>query len=199
MNSLAKLLLLSVICIAVVIFTVELAKAADPGPDSANCAISVTVDSIIEWEDTDFPAIDLNTQAASISAQADTPEGSSSYTLWLNCNVALSANNTASGPAELTNGTDILVTKYKISTDGDGSAATGADGVAVSNSDSDIWTEYDSFLLTPLQITHVNTDGSVEILLEVQASNDPEGHKEVADSGNYAATQTITATWMSDN
>ena len=119
--------------------------------------------------------------------------------MWINCNVAISANNTASGPAELTDGTDILVTKYKISTDGDGDPATGATGTAVSNSNSDVWTEYDSFLATALQLTHFNTDGSVELTLEVEASNDPTGHKEVADSGDYTATQTITATWVSDN
>ncbi len=199
MNSLTKLLLLSAICIAVITFTVELALAADPGADTADCAISVTVDTIIEWEGADFPAIDLDSQESSISAQADTPEGSSDYTLWINCNVAISANNTASGPAELTDGTDILVTKYKISTDGDGDPATGATGTAVSNSNSDVWTEYDSFLATALQLTHFNTDGSVELTLEVEASNDPTGHKEVADSGDYTATQTITATWVSDN
>ena len=77
MNSLTKLLLLSAICIAVITFTVELALAADPGADTADCAISVTVDTIIEWEGADFPAIDLDSQESSISAQADTPEGSS--------------------------------------------------------------------------------------------------------------------------
>jgi len=199
MNSLTKFLLLCVICIAVTTVTLELAFAADPGADAATCAISITVDSIIEWEGANFAAIDLNSQESSISAQADTPEGNAVYTLWTNCNVELSANNTASGPAELTDGTDILVTKYKISTDGDGAATTGANATAISNSSSDVWTEYDSFLSTALQVTHVNTDGAAEITLSVEASNDPTGHKEVADSGNYTATQTITATWVSDN
>ncbi|MFA5239253.1 MAG: hypothetical protein WC476_06045 [Phycisphaerae bacterium] len=195
MKNLAKYLILLVVCIVVMVsFPAKLAFSADPGPDSATCAISVTVDSIIEWEGANFAAIDLDSKEASISAQGDTPEGSEAYTLWTNCNVELSADNTAT--AQLTDGTDVLVTKYKISTDGDGDPDTGADAIAVAASGSDAYVVHGSFLATPLDITHVNTDGNVEVTLYVEASNAAD---EVSDSGAYTATQTITATWTSDD
>lgn len=194
MNSFAKFSLLCVICIAIVSLTTKLLFAADPGPDSATCAISVTVDSIIEWEGANFAAIDLDSQEAAISAQAHTPEGSSVYTLWTNCNVALSANNTTA--SQLSDGTDTLVTKYKMSEDGDGVATTGATAAAEATSGVGSYVLYDSFLSSALAITHVNTDGAVEVTLYVEASNAAD---EVSDSGDYTAIQTITATWVSDN
>lgn len=193
MNGLAKYLFLLLIFVSVCI-TGNVAFGADPGPDSATCAISVTVNSIIEWEGANFAAIDLDSQEAAISAKAHTPEGSAAYTLWTNCNVELSADNT--GTSQLTDGTDTLITKYKISTDGDGDPASGADAADVAASGSDAYVVHSSFLSTALAITHFNTDGSVEVTLEVEASNEAD---EVADSGSYTATQTITATWTSDD
>ncbi|PKL49385.1 MAG: hypothetical protein CVV39_02990 [Planctomycetes bacterium HGW-Planctomycetes-1] len=189
-----KLLLLIVMCVMAISYNPKLAFAADPGPDAAECDITITVDSIIEWEGLAFAAIDLDSQASSISAQADSPEGSAVYTLWTNCNVELSADNTAT--AQLTDGTDVLVTKYKISTDGAGVTETGATVAAVAASGSDVYALYNLFLATPLDIAHFNTDGAVEVTLEVEATNPAD---EVADSGAYTATQTITATWTSDN
>ena len=189
-----KLLLLIVICVMAICYSPKAAFAADPGPDTAECDITITVDSIIEWEGLAFAAIDLDSQESSISAQADSPEGSAAYTLWTNCNVELSADNTAT--AQLTDGTDVLVTKYKISTDEAGVTATGATVAAVAASGSDTYTLHNLFLDTPLAITHFNTDGNVEVTLEVEATNDAD---EVSDSGDYTATQTITATWVSDN
>ncbi|MCK5173568.1 MAG: hypothetical protein KAR47_09255 [Planctomycetes bacterium] len=193
MNGLAKYLFLLLIFVAVCL-TGKVAFAADPGPDSATCAISVTVGSVIEWEGANFAAIDLDAQEAAITAKSHTPEGSAAYTLWTNCNLELSGDNTAT--AQLTDATDTLITKYKISTDGDGSAATGAAAAAVTASSSDVYTVHGSFLSTALAITHFNSDGSVEVTLEVEASNEADS---VADSGSYTATQTITATWTSDN
>lgn len=170
--------------------------ADDPGADFADCAITVTVESIIEWEGAWFPAIDLDAQSgdAPIDERGDDPTGTSAFTLWTNCNVELSADNTAT--ARLTDGTDVLITKYQIATDGDGVTATGATAGAVTASSSNVWTAYDTFLATPLAITHFNTDGGVEVTLSVQATNEAD---EVADSGSYSATQRITATWTSDD
>jgi len=190
------LLLLTVICVMVISYNPKPAFADDPGDDSATCAISVTVDSIIEWEGAAFDAIDLDAQSgeAPITAQADNPEGTSAYTLWTNCNVELSADNDAD--AQLDDGTDVLVTKYKIATDGDGDPDTGADSDAVTASGSDVYALHNLFLATALDITHVNTDGNVEVTLSVEATNDTD---EVSDSGSYTATQTITAAWVSDD
>jgi hypothetical protein len=166
------------------------AYADDPGDSVATCAITLTVDSIIEWEGAAFPAINL----ATITAHADSPEGQSNYTLWTNCNVTIAADNT--NASRLTDGTDTIRTEYQLSTDGDGVTETGATAGAIDNSDSDQWTIHSLFLDTPLLITHVNTDGGVEVTLYVKAVQED---NEVPDSGDYAATQTLTAAWESDN
>ena len=185
MNRLTKLLLLSAICIAVITFTAKSAFAADPGADTADCAISVTVNQIIEWEGTDFPAINL----AQIDAKTDTPSGSAAYTLWVNCNVSLTANNTASGPAELSSASsDVLKTEYYLAYDGNGAAATGGTDTT--------YAEYDSFISGGSAITHVDNDGSVEVTLYARAS--AAEADEAPDAGAYSATQTITASWTND-
>ena len=190
------LLLLTVICVIVISYNPRPAFGGTGQNDAATCDVNVIVDTIIEWEGANFAPIHL----AHITAQASAPEDSKHYTLWTNCNVALSANNTTT--AQLTHSRgggameDTLVTKYKISTDGDGDPNTGATAGAVSASGSNDWKTYDQFLSTALAITHFNTDGSVEVTLNVQATNDADN---VADTGNYEAVQTITATWVSDN
>lgn len=200
MNSLTKLLVLSAICIAVIALTAELAFAADPGADAATCAISVTVDSIIEWEGANFPAIALDSQESTLDSQADSPQGSAVYTLWTNCNLTLSSDQTTASQLYHNRGggatEDTLVTKYTISTDEAGVTATGAEDAAVAASGSSTLTVHSSFLSTALAITHFNTDGAVEITLGVEATNDADN---VADSGAYAAVQTITTAWVSDN
>lgn len=199
MNNLTKLLRLGAICIAVTFFTVELAFAADPGADAATCAISVTVASIIEW-DADFPAIDLDSQESTLDSQADSPEGTSTFTLWTNCNLTLSSDQTNAAQLYHNRGggatEDTLVTKYKISTDEAGVTATGATAAAVATSGSDAYLVHSSFLTAALAITHFNTDGAVEVTLEVEATNDADN---VADTGAYSCVQTITTAWVSDN
>ena len=190
------LLLLTVICVMVISYNPRPAFGDTGQNDAATCDVNVIVDTIIEWEGANFAPIHL----AHITAQASAPEGSSHYTLWTNCNVALSANNTTASQLTHQRGgganEDTLVTKYKISTDGDGDPNTGADSTAVQASHSDVYRTYDAFLTTALAITHFNTDGSAEVTLNVQATNDGDN---VADTGNYEAVQTITATWGTDN
>lgn len=180
MKTLAKVLLLVGLCVSV-----KLALAADPGPDSATCTINVTVGQIIEWEGAAFTDIDL----ATITAQGDTPSGSSEYTLWINCNVSLTADNDAD--AELDNtgggGSDTLVTEYYVDYDGDGVTATGGTDTA--------YATYNNFISGGSAITHVDNDGGVEITLYARASNDSDN---VADAGDYTCTQTLTASWTSD-
>jgi len=183
MNSLTKLLLLSAICIAVITFTVELALAAEPDSD-AFCIINVTVDQICEWEGANFAAINLTT----IDEKGETPEGSAVYTLWLNCNVALTADNAAT--AQLDNvddgGSDTLNTEYKVAYD-DVGGTTGADTA---------YEDYSTFINgAGSAITHVDGDGAVEITLWAKAFNNTD---EVADAGVYQATQTLTAAWTSN-
>jgi len=182
MKILAKVLLLAALCL-----TANLAFAADPGPDSATCTVNVTVTQIIEWEGDAYTDIDL----ANITDQGTPQSGSQPYTLWINCNVSLTADNTVA--AELDNtgdvppGTDTLVTEYYIDYDGDGSSSTGGTDTT--------YATYDNFLSGGSAITHIDNDGGVEITLYARASNDSDN---VADAGDYTCIQTLTASWTSD-
>ena len=172
--------LLAALCIAP-----GLALAADPGDDSASCDITVTVNTIMEWSAATYADIAL----AAITSQTDTPSGSRDFTLYTNCNCEISADNTAT--AQLDNdgaSTDTLVTEYQLAYDGDGVTATGGTNVGT-------WTDYSTFLGTASAVTHVDGDGVAVVTLSAQASN-PAG--EVADAGDYSATQTLTASWTSD-
>jgi hypothetical protein len=199
------LLVLTVICVVALSYYTSPAFGDAGQHDHATCDITVTVESIVEWEgvDNEFPGIAL----ANITAQNSSPSGSAVLTLWTNSNVTLTADNTNLSQLTHQRGDgapveDTLVTWYKISTDGDGDPATGADSTAVTASASDVWTLHNLFLTAPLAslaITHFNGDGNVEVTLEVQATNEVTGHMNVADVGLYEATQTITATWASEN
>ncbi len=186
-NSSVKKLSLVIVVIVIVCFIAHLALAAPPD-DTATADISVTVDSIMEWAG-NFTAIVL----ANMTSQAATPSDNETQTIYANCNFDISADNTIA--SELNSATDTLVTRYLLADDGDGSIATGATPGDKTASDISTWTDYDSFLSTPLVITHVDADGAVQITLSVQASNLPGN---VADSGAYSAQQTLTASWISD-
>lgn len=198
MNDLAKYLFLLLICV-LVCFTGKIAFAADPGDDAATCAVSVTVTTIVEW-DGDFPAINLDSTESTLDSQADSPEGTSTFTLWTNANITLSSDQTTASQLFHQRGgganEDTLVTKYKIATDEAGVTATGATAADVATSGSDVYATYDTFLTAALAITHFNTDGAVEVTLSLEATNDSDN---VADSGAYSGTQTITTAWVSDN
>jgi hypothetical protein len=131
------------------------------------------------WDDFDPIAL------LSIASQAQTREGSATVTLFTNGNAEISANNTPSGPAELSCATDTLVTEYMLSFDGDGSSATGAEDTT--------WAEYNTFITTAYDITYVTDDNDVDVTLWVRASNNAD---EVADADTYNAVQTLTVSWV---
>lgn len=181
MKRLAKILLVAVLVLCFSSGSVF----AQPADDSASCDITVTVDPIMEWSAATYADIAL----AAITAQSDTPSGNRDFTLYANCNCEISADNTVT--AQLDNdgaSTDTLVTEYQLAFDGDGATATGGTDVGT-------WTDYSTFLSTAQAVTHVDGDGAVVITLSAQASNDA---GEVADSGSYSATQTLTAAWTSN-
>ncbi len=179
MKNLAKVLLLAGLC-----FAAKLALAV-PADDLATCSISVTVTQIMEWAD-NFAAISLTT----ISAQADAPEDNKTQTIYTNCDFEIGADTSIAAQLSLESPADTLVTKYKLSYDGDGVTATGG-------SDISTWTDYSAFLPVAGEsaVTHFNGDGAVQVTLYVQATN-PSG--EVANAGDYTAIQTLTASWTSD-
>ncbi|KPK64409.1 MAG: hypothetical protein AMK73_04655 [Planctomycetes bacterium SM23_32] len=149
-----------------------------PADDDASCAIGVTVADVMEWE-SNFTPITL----ADITSQAATVSDSESATLYTNGDVDVTADNTTA--AQLTGpDSDVLVTEYRLTYDGDGVTDTGGSTVD--------WTAYDSFLSSASSITHASGDGAVVITLNVRASN-PTG--EMSNAGAYSATQTLTASW----
>ncbi len=131
--------------------------------------------------DSNFAPISL----LSIDSQDRVREGSATVTLHTTGNAQISADNTASGPAELSCATDTLVTEYKLSFDGNGSSATGGSNTS--------YETYDSFLSTQSSITYVTDDNDVQVTLYVRASNRTD---DVADSDTYNATQTLTVSWV---
>ena len=186
MKNLVRVLLLGGLWLCL---TPNLAFAAEPDSD-ATCAISVTVDPIMEWAD-NFADITLTT----ITSQGQTPEDFKTQTIYTNCNFTIDADQTTAAQLSLAAPADTLVTKYKLAQDGDGTTTTGATPAEEAASNIATWTDYDSFLSTVLPITHVNGDGAVVITLEVQASC---AGGEVPNQGDYTAIQTLTASWTSD-
>ena len=152
--------------------------------DDATAVITCTVATIVEWDHLAVNPDNFETIAiAPITNQADTPSASKSLVLYTNCDLDITADNTAA--AQLTKTTDTLVTEYKLEYDGAGVTDTGGSTVD--------WTEYDTFLSgAGSAVTHVTLDGAVNVTLSARASNDAGN---VADAGNYTATQTLTATF----
>jgi len=203
-----KSLIIAVLCLILTVVVM----AAVPPDDMATCAVSVTVDNIMEWSanfpatplatmttqatapigtqsitldnimewDANFPAISL----ATMTTQAAAPTGTQSITLYTYDNVNIAADNT--NASQLTNTTDTLVTSYSLSYDGDGVTATGGSSVG--------YTVYSSFLTTASVVKHIPLDGAVVVTLSVKAENDAGN---VADAGDYKATQTLTVSWGS--
>jgi hypothetical protein len=155
-----------------------LAATAD---DDATAAVTCTVDGLMEWE-ANFPALTL----AHITAQGTIVTTSGTATLYTNGDVHITADTSTDAQLTRVAGTDVLVTEYRLEYDGDGDPATG--GATVD------YTDYSTFLSTPSVVTHAPGDGAVVVTLWVRASNEA---GETADAGNYAATQTLTASWGS--
>ncbi len=110
-------------------------------------------------------------------------EGNSQITLFTSGDAEISADN--SDAARLTEpGGDSLYTEYKLDFDGDGVSKTGGSSVD--------FTSYDSFLSSPATVTHIPDDNDVEVTLYVRASN---YSGQLADAGDYSATQTLTVYW----
>jgi hypothetical protein len=118
-----------------------------------------------------------------LTGQSDVKTAASSATLFTTGDCEISADRTVaarlSGP-----GSDSLITEYKLEFDGTGSGKTGAAAVD--------FTTYDTFLASPVRITHVPFDDDVVITVSVRAANYPNN---LANAGDYTATQTFTVYW----
>ncbi|OQA03736.1 MAG: hypothetical protein BWY69_00270 [Planctomycetes bacterium ADurb.Bin401] len=155
-----------------------LAKNA-PTPAIAQCRITCTVSSVVEWSDTYFEDIDLE-----LNNKTKTSEGQASLTLYTNGDVVLTADNSKS--SELSSGSISLQTEYQLHFDGSGIDQTGAKPTD--------WCAFDTFLKEPVEIIHNPADGAVLVTLSVKASVD-EINKN--NTGEYYAIQTLTACWKS--
>ncbi len=120
---------------------------------------------------------------ANISTQADIKTASASAVLFTTGDCEISAEHTVA--AKLTGpGGDTLVTEYKLEFAGNGSGNTGASTVNFSS--------YDTFISSPVRITHAIFDDQVTITLSVRAGNYPNN---IANAGIYSASQTLTVSW----
>ncbi len=130
------------------------------------------------WSD-NFSPITLET----IANRDQVRQGNSQVTLFTSSDAEITADNSDS--AKLTEpGGDCLYTEYKLDFDGDGVSKTG--GLMVD------FTGYDSFLSSPATVTHIPDDNDVQVTLYVRASNYT---GQLADAGDYTATQTLTVYW----
>jgi len=139
----------------------------------------VDVDVDFMYWDTDFAPIAL----PALTYQGQSEADSATVTLYLSEDVEISADNDTD--AELSSATDVLITEYKLGYDGDGASATGGTDTS--------YATYNNFLSTASDVTYVASDYTVDVTLYVRASNNS---GEVADSGAYSATQTLTVTWL---
>lgn len=117
-----------------------------------------------------------------LATQSDIKTASASVVLFTTGDCELSANRTIA--ARLSGEGDNLITEYKLEFDGNGSSKTGSSTVD--------YESYDNFISSPLIITHVSFDDQVSITLSVRARNNPNN---IANAGNYSATQTLTVSW----
>ena len=165
---------------AYVLFGASSLVLAVPPPANATCNISCTVANIVEWSETRFPDVELG----ELTANNKQATGETVLTLYTNGNVTITADN--SNVAELSFGTHVLMTKYKLRYDGLGVKQTGNKPTA--------WRPFDTFLKEGTDIVHTPSDGAVEVILSVSASV-----KEITPqtSGRYTAVQTLTACWKS--
>ncbi len=187
MESLTKklLLLLAVLCL-----TPNLALA-DPAADDATCAITCTVNGIMEW---DTAAFATGIALGPVTGPAAyTEDGNDTIILYTNGSVDITAD--IDSDALLTNSdanapVDTLTTKYGITFD---YTSAGTDTYGVAGADGGEWQLYNVFLTpTAATVTHYKGDGDIEVTLSCQVSTTAD---EVPDKGDYTATQTLTATW----
>lgn len=181
-----KNLLLTLTVVMALCLTANVAMA-DPN-DAATAAVTCTVDTIVEWDDT-VNAGDFDTIAIPNITDQNTPRSAHQHlVLYTNDDVVITADNTDVAQLMIDRGgaaEDKLVTKYMLAYDGDGDPYTGGTSEVA-------FTDYTIFIAGGSAVTHALGDGAVEVTLSAQASNDTGN---VADAGAYTATQTLTATW----
>jgi hypothetical protein len=170
------LLLISLFCSAI-----TLTASAVPPPAVATCKITCTVAEIVEWSKTSFPDIDIG----ELTVKNKQASGEAELTLYTNGDITIIADN--SNSAELSFGSHTLQTEYNLKFDGSGTGQTGGKSTS--------WSSFDTFLKGGADIVHSHGDGAVVVTLSVKASIAEEINSE--NSGQYNATQTLTACWKS--
>lgn len=164
---------------------------ADPAADDATCAITCSVNGIMEWEAAAF-ATGIALGPVTGSA-AYTHDANDTLALYTNGSVDITADTDAD--ALLTNTdanapVDTLTTKYGITFD---YTSAGSNTYGTAGADGGEWQLHNEFL-TPIAatVTHYGGDGDIEVTLSCQVSTTA---NEIPDKGDYEATQTLTATW----
>lgn len=145
------------------------------------CSMLLLGQDFMYWE-SDFAPIVL----PNLTTQDQSESGSSNVTLFTSGDVEISADNSTNARLNGPSG-DYLITRYKLNFDGDGVTKTGASNTEL--------TDYDQFLVPPIQITHVADDNDVVVTLRARA-RPRNAAGDLADAGTYTATQTLTVHWV---
>lgn len=159
---------------AFLIIAVNICVAVPP-PAAAQCRITCTVAEVVEWSQTSFPDIDLG----ELNRYRTQAVGESALKLYTNGDVIITADNSSN--AQLTSGDMTLQTEYQLRCNGSQEISTE-------------WCTYDTFLKNAAEIMHRDTFGAVVVTLSVKAAI---AEFKSGNTGQYNATQTLTACWKS--
>ena len=122
-------------------------------------------------------------ELTNITSQGQVSEDSRDVTLSFDGDAEITADNSIS--SQLSCATDTLITEYKLSFDGDGDPLSGGTDTT--------YEDYSTFLSAPSAVIHADGDDDAKVTLHVRVRNNSD---EVADSGTYNATQTLTVSWV---
>jgi hypothetical protein len=156
------------------------------GTDATNVTVNATVDAFAEWAD-HAPVIDKDADwDGHITAVNTAQHATKALVIYTNSNVTI-APTAGAHSGILTNGTQTLVTQYKL---------TGAD---LSTTADSSWKnagtasgEFFDSANNAYAITHVSGTGSYTVTLNVQMTSQT---NQAPDAGDYTAGLTLTASW----
>lgn len=174
-------LLIALTVVMALCLTTNSALAGITYDADATADVNCIVEEIAEWSG-NYSTIQLPdvTDQSSYTADANAVKK-----LYMNANVDITASATAQLKKDGTDPNNVLVTEYKLTFDGNGSAATGVASPTT-------WRPHNTFATGGESVVFVSEDGEVDVRLHVRAKNVV---GELADAGTYSTIQTLTIAW----
>jgi len=149
--------------------------------DAATCAITATVDEIVEWDgNVTIAAADFS---AHITSAKDTTgiTASEDMTLYFNVDVNIVPSDATNAGVLTSAASDTLTTTYQLT----GADMTNPDGAYIAAA---------TFIGKTYAQTHTAADGDCVITVNVKAVTDASGAGACPDAADYSTTITLTAT-----